>query len=190
MDITDTLAPKSDQLDYDDFIAGDRTFTIGEVRRGPSAEQPVEVVMNEFDRPWRPAKSMRRVLAAAWGADAAKYIGRSITLFGDPSVKWAGQEVGGIRVRALSDIDGPLTIALTVTRAKRAPFVVQPLTPPAPVKDTSGRDWLTELADANRDVDAITALGLAAASAGAQGPVLAVIRSAYQDARAELDTPS
>jgi hypothetical protein len=36
-------------------------------------------------------------------------------------------DVGGIRVSHLSHIDKPLTIALTVTRGKRAPYVVQPL---------------------------------------------------------------
>lgn len=127
MDIADTLAPKSDQMDYEDLIAGDRTLTISGISRGPSTEQPVNVSFAEFDRPWRPSKGMRRVLVTAWGADASKYVGRKVTLFGDPKVRWAGQEVGGIRVRALSHIDKPLTVALTVTRGKRAPFTVQPL---------------------------------------------------------------
>jgi hypothetical protein len=76
-------------------------------------------------------------------------------------------------------MDAPRTIALTVTRGKRAPFVVQPLGP--------GRDWLTELEETDGDVDLISALGLAARSAGAAPDVLAVIREAYKDAKATRD---
>jgi hypothetical protein len=180
MDISETLAPKSDQMDYEDLIAGPRTLTISEVRRGPSAEQPVEVAFSDFERPWRPAKSMRRVLVAAWGSDAGLYAGRRVTLFGDATVKWAGQEVGGIRVSHLSHIDKTLTIALTVSRGKRAPFVVQPL---------AVRDWLAELADTGGDVDLIGALGHAARAAGAKDDVLTKIRDAYHKAhRGEITT--
>lgn len=131
MDISETLAPKSDQMDYEDLIAGPRTLTVKGVSRGPSAEQPLNILFEEFDRPWRPSKGMRRVLAMAWGVDGVKYTGRKVTLFGDPTVKWAGQEVGGIRIRALSHIDEPLKVALTVTRGKREPYTVQP------IKDTT-----------------------------------------------------
>jgi hypothetical protein len=70
---------------------------------------------------------MRRVLVAAWGADASQYVGRGVTLFRDPEVQYGGIKVGGIRVSHLSGLDGPLSIALTVTRQKRAPYRVQPL---------------------------------------------------------------
>lgn len=182
MDISDTVAAKSDQLDYDDLMVAERTFTITEVTRGPSADQPVEIGLKEFDRPWRPAKSMRRVLIVAWGADASAYIGRQVTLFGDPTVKFGGIAVGGTRIRALSHIDKPLTIALTVTRGKRAPFVVQPIVTEQP-KDTSGRDWLVELTDAQGDVDAIKALGTAARAAHAGDVIIGVILAAYQEAK-------
>lgn len=134
MDLTDSIASKSDQMDYQDFLGGDRTVTVTEVRRGPSPEQPVEIAVAEFDRPWRPAKSMRRVLVAAWGPDSTNYIGRRILLFGDPTVKWAGTAVGGIRIKAMDGLDKPLTVSLTLTRGKRAPFTVQPLpdAPPVP----------------------------------------------------------
>jgi hypothetical protein len=189
MDITDTLAPKSDQMDYEDLMTAERTFTIKNVRKGPSAEQPVQIDLEEFDRPWRPAKSMRRVHAMAWGSDASKYAGRQVRLFGDSTVKWAGQEVGGIRIRALSHIPEALTVALTVTRGKRSPFIVQPLDPPKPRVDESGRDWLTELADTQGDVSAIEALGSAAKEAHAKEATLTVIRAAYKDALAGSQEP-
>ena len=53
MDISDTLAPNSDQLDAVDLIGGPRTFTITKVSKG-NAEQPVNVHLAEFPRVWRP----------------------------------------------------------------------------------------------------------------------------------------
>lgn len=128
MDISGTLAPKSDQLDYEDMLAGERTFTIKAVRRGPSAEQPVQIDLAEFDRPWRPGKTMRRVLVAVWGADASEYVGRQVTLYGDPTVRFGGIAVGGTRIKAVSHIDKPAAVMLMVSRGKRQEYVVQPIT--------------------------------------------------------------
>ena len=128
MDISRTLAPKSDQLNADDLIAGPRTVTITAVTRG-TPEQPVNLVTAEFGegRPYKPGLSMRRVIAACWGTDASLYIGRQLTLYRDDKVRFGGQDVGGIRISHASHIDKPKTLALTVTRGKKAPFTVQPL---------------------------------------------------------------
>jgi len=127
MDITKTTEAKSDQQNFDDYLGGPKTVTVTEVKAG-SAEQPVEVHLKEFPgKPYKPSKSMRRVLVACWGADAANYVGRQITLYGDPTVKFGGQVVGGIRIAELSHLEKPVTVSLTVTRGKRAPFVVKPL---------------------------------------------------------------
>jgi len=137
MDITATLEAKSSQLNTDDLIAGAKTITITKVSAG-SAEQPVAVSFKgDSGKPWYPCKSMRRVLVAAWGADASQYVGRRVTLFRDPGVTYGGIQVGGIRVSHLSDLDGPLSIALTVTRQKRSPYKVQPLpaSPASPAED-------------------------------------------------------
>ena len=131
MDITDSLAANSAQQNYDEYLAGPKTVTVAEVTQG-TAEQPVNVELVEFPgKPFKPAKSVRRVLAAAWGTDASKWAGRRLTIYGDPSVRYGGKEVGGLRVSHVSHIDKPITVALTVTRGKRAPFTVQPL-PDAP----------------------------------------------------------
>jgi hypothetical protein len=183
MDIAETTAPKSDQQNYDDYIGGPKTVTVSEVKKG-SPEQPVEIHLTEYPgRPFKPSKSMRRVLLACWGTDSTVYVGRKMVLFGDPDVRFGGQAVGGIRIRALSDIDKPTTVSLTVTRGKRADFVVQPIER----KDTSGRDWLTELAATEGDLDLITALGIAAKEAGALTTVRNIIRQAYVDAKATRD---
>lgn len=128
MDLTDTIAPKSDQLNAEDLLTGPRIVTVTEVRRG-SAEQPVEIVTAEFGpgRPFKPSKTVRRILVAAWGKEASAYTGRRMMLYRDPEVRFGGSAVGGIRVSALSHIDKPLSISLTVTRGRRAPYVVEPL---------------------------------------------------------------
>jgi hypothetical protein len=127
VDISGTTEPKSDQQNFDDYLAGPKTVTVTEVKKG-SAEQPVELHLAEFPgRPYKPGKSMRRVLVTCWGAEASEYVGRKMTLYGDPTIKFGGQDVGGIRIAALSHIVEAKTVSLTVTRGKRAPFIVQPI---------------------------------------------------------------
>jgi len=132
MDISSTIVPKSDQLNAEDLLTGPRTFTVEKVTAG-SAEQPVDIHLVEFPgRPFRPSKTVRRILVNAWGAEASAYVGRRMTLYRDPAVKFGGMDVGGIRVSHLSHIDKPLSVALTVSRGKRQPYTVRPLTDAAP----------------------------------------------------------
>lgn len=133
MDLTESIVPRSDQLNAEDFLTGPRTVTITEVSSG-NAEQPVNVHVAEFpDRPFKPSKSMRRVMVAAWGKESSAYVGKRMTLYRDPTVRFGGQDVGGIRVSHMSHIDKRMTLALTVTRGKRAPYIVDPL-PDAPAE--------------------------------------------------------
>lgn len=127
MDITDTLAPKSDQMDAVDLLGGPMTFTIVEVTKGSSDEQPIQVRLAEFARPWRPSKGMRRVLAACWTPHANEWTGRRLTLFCDPTVRFGGAEVGGIRISHMSDLPGPKKVPLLITKGKSAMYTVQPL---------------------------------------------------------------
>ena len=154
MDMTESIAPKSDQLNADDLMAGPVTVTISEVKRG-SAEQPVDVVLVEYPgRAYRPSKSMRRVMVTAWGKEAGAYAGHQLTLFRNAKITIGRDEVGGIEIAALSHIDKPLTVALTATRGKRKNFTVKPLA--APVQDVA-RDWPSEI-DATTTTAALTAL--------------------------------
>lgn len=137
MDMTKVIEPKSDQLNSDDLISGPRTITITKVAIRPGTEQPVSIFFDgDNGKPYKCCKSMARVMVSVWGADANKYIGRSMTLYRDPSVKWGGIEVGGIRISHMSHIDGQITMALTATRGSRKPFTVRALQTapePAPV---------------------------------------------------------
>lgn len=152
MDISSTLAPNSEQLDAVELVGGPQTFTIESVSKGP-ADQPVQIHLKGFPRPWRPGKSMRRVLAACWGTDASVYVGRRVTLFCDESVVFGKERVGGTRIAALSHIDKPKSIPLLVTRGKSAMYTVEPLTEPLrPAEPTA------EEVAACTDVDALRAM--------------------------------
>jgi hypothetical protein len=127
MDISATTEPKSDQQNFDDYIGGPKTVTITEVKQG-STEQPVEIHLVEFPgRPYKPSKSMRRVLVTAWGVEALEYGGREMTLYGDATVKFGPNVVGGIKISHLSHIPKAFSVNLTTSRGKREPFTVQPL---------------------------------------------------------------
>ena len=133
MDISRTIEADSTQINADDLLAGPVVVTITAVRKGTS-EQPVNIDVAEFpDRAYRPSKTMRRVLVAAWGSEASKYVGRRMMLFRDPTITFGKDAVGGIRISALSHIEQRMTLALTVSRGRRAPYTVDPL-PDAPSK--------------------------------------------------------
>ena len=124
--LRDTITPKSDQLNADSLMAGPITVTVTDVRRG-STEQPIDIHISGGHQCWKPCKSMRRILITAWGDNGKSWIGKSMTLYCEPSVKFGGVAVGGIRVSALSDIDSDLAISLTTTRGKRSPYTVKKL---------------------------------------------------------------
>ena len=127
MNLSNTVAPKSDQLNADDLIAGPRTIRITAVSAG-SSEQPVNVSFEgDNNRPWKPSKGMRRVLIALYGPDSSAFIGQRVTLYNDTSVTFGPDTTGGIRISHASGIRTPLEIALTVKKGKRKPFRVEPL---------------------------------------------------------------
>lgn len=127
LNLRDTVTPKSDQMNADDLIGITKTITVTSVKRG-DADQPVTIHYDgENGRPYKPCKSMRRVLIHAWGDNGNDWIGKSMTLYCDPEVKFGGVKVGGIRISHVSDINRTLDIALTATRGKRAQYQVKPL---------------------------------------------------------------
>jgi len=148
-DIADTVAPKSDQLNGDDLLGGPQVFTVAEVRVLDSAEQPVLIFLAEFphSRPFKPSKTVRRILLAAWGKKSSEYVGRRMRLFRDDSVKFAGEAVGGIRVSHLSHIDRPITLSLNATRGKKSSHTVQPLPDDAPTAPPVDEGTVAKLAE-------------------------------------------
>lgn len=127
-DMRQTIIPKSDQMNSDDLIASPITIKITRVEIREGTEQPVSIYYAGGNgKPYKPCKSMCRVMVQLWGADANKYVGRSMTLYRDPSVKWGGMEIGGIRISHMSDTDKMHSIPLTVTRGSKKNHTVKQL---------------------------------------------------------------
>ena len=181
-DVRKSIIPKSDQLNADNLLTGPMTVTITGVRRGDK-EQPIFVDI-EGQQPYKPCKSMRRVLIAAFSDDPKRWIGQRMTLYCDPDVMWAGVRVGGIRISHLSGIDGPKTFLLTQTRGKKAEVVIQPLPPELSPEDQA------YIADAKKQIaespsmEVLDAIGLALKEQAK--PIQDAVRGAYKAKKAEL----
>ena len=178
MDMTASIAPRSDQMDAIELVAGPQTFTIAKVA-AHNTEQPWNLHLAEFPRPWRPSKSMLRVMAAAWGLDGSKWAGNRVTLFCDSTVQFGNDIVGGTRISHMTGIDKPLKVPLLIKRGKSAMFTVQPL-PDAPAPEAP-RDWRTEAAALKGNVDGLRALYMDAQAAGADPDTLTYIRSQAEE---------
>jgi len=133
MDVSNAIIAKSDQLNAVDLLAGERTVQVVDVKPG-NAEQPVVIVTDVFgpSRPFKPSKTALRVIVGAWGSESTAWVGRRMTLYRDPAVKWAGEAIGGIRINALSHIPKPLEFNLAVSKGKTAKTIVKPLPDAAP----------------------------------------------------------
>lgn len=127
--MTDTIRAKSNQLNADDLVGGSIVVDIKDVlvNENPAADQPVTIHISGGFCPWKPCKTERRVLVAAWGDDGAAYIGRRLELGRDNSVTWAGKKVGGIRIVAMSNLAGEISISLAVAKGKKETRRVIPL---------------------------------------------------------------
>lgn len=125
-DLRHTIVPKSDQLNADQLLGGPMTIRVSEVKLS-DGEQPV-VVRYDGDggRPFKPCKTMRKLLIHAWGADGREWVGRSMTVYNDEAVKFGGESVGGIRISHLSHIKpNEIKVSLTATKGKKALYIVR-----------------------------------------------------------------
>lgn len=157
-DMSATIVAKSDQVNADDLIGGPMTIKINDVKILPS-DQPVNVYFDGSEKAYRPCKSMCRVLVSLWGSDSKQYIGKRLTLYRDPSVTWAGVQIGGIRISHASHIDGPQTIMISEKRGKRSPIKILPL--PAEQPNEKAVKWAQDfIAKINACSDAKTLAGL------------------------------
>lgn len=127
-DLRPTIVPKSDQLNAEQLLTGPMTVTVTGVTVTASAEQPVTIHYEGDDgRPYKPCKTMRKVLILAWGHDGSGWAGKSMTLFNDPAVKFGGQSVGGIRISHVSHIERDIAVALTATKGKKTLHTIKAL---------------------------------------------------------------
>ena len=177
-----SIEPKSDQLNADDLIPGPITVTITGVRRGDQ-EQPIIVDLDGL-RPYKPCKSMRRLMIAVFSDEPKKWVGHRMTLYNDPEVKWAGVKVGGIRISHMSGIGEPKTFLLTQTRGKKAEVTIFPI--PAMTEEDQ-----TYIDGARDDIEKATheelkAIGFVLRQKSKT--IQDALRPAYADRRAQLDT--
>ena len=147
INVGDYIEPDADRVSGDHLLGGSKVVTITGVKvyRNEKGKSRIELTLAEFDVPYRPCLSMARVLNNAWGGEDAstRYIGRKMLLFRDPDVKFGPQKTGGVRIRALSHIDGPVTTALTIKQGRKGNYTVDPLPAdipaPAPAKSLDDR---------------------------------------------------
>lgn len=143
-----TIEKKTDQLNYEDFLGGvTRIVTIAGVKAG-TKEQQYDIAIEGDKRVWRPAVTVLKLLVEAWGDDATAWVGRRALLYGDPTVTFGRDTVGGIRVSHVSHIAKPVSANLTETRGKRKKHTVDPLPDVAPQPAAPTAD---EIANATRE---------------------------------------
>jgi len=127
-DLRTTIVPKSDQLNAEQLLGGPLTVTVSDVRVSDSAEQPVTVHYQGDDgHPYKPCKTMRKVLILAWGQDGSGWAGKAMTLYCDSSIMFGGVKVGGIRISHVSGIDRDIQVSLTATRGKKTLHTIKAL---------------------------------------------------------------
>jgi hypothetical protein len=128
VDISAALEAKSDQLNAVDLIGAEKTLVITQVDN-PGGEQPVWVhYEGGKGKPWKPSKGMLRVLSFGWGTESDNWIGKSVQVFCEPTVMYAGKEVGGIQILAMSDIpEKGLNCVLAKSRTSRTQYHVKHL---------------------------------------------------------------
>jgi hypothetical protein len=136
--LRDTIVPKSDQLNYEDVATAPMTVTVTGMARG-TPEQPVVVHVTDANgvplRDFKPCKTVRRLLIAAWGDRGAGWVGQRMTLCADHEVTFGGAKVGGIRVSHVTGITEPMRILITASRSKRNTVTLLPLTGSTPVDE-------------------------------------------------------
>lgn len=125
--LSHTIVAKSDQLNADDLVGGPMQCVVQNVIATGNADQPIAIHIGNGYQPWKPCKTMRRVLIMAWGNDGRAWIGRSLVLYNDPNVSWAGVKVGGIRIAEMSHIPQDILVMLQEKKGKKAPISIKKL---------------------------------------------------------------
>jgi hypothetical protein len=128
VDITSLIVIKTDQLNNEDLVGGPRSITITGVKPTGNKEQPVAIsYAGDGGKPYKPCLSMMKVLRDLWGKETDAYIGRGMTLYRDPGVRYGANVLGGIRISHMTDISSEKTLLLTATRGVFKPYKVIPL---------------------------------------------------------------
>lgn len=132
MNIREFVKIKSDRLNYEDFIMGPQDFTIA--RLGKKIDQGNPRLLMFFEgreeTPYWASKGMLKCLSNVdgWGeSEFSEWVGRKVRLFGEPTVVYAGKEMGGIQISHISHIEKEFTTKITLRRGLRVDFTIYPL---------------------------------------------------------------
>lgn len=160
VDIRAATKPKSDQLNYENYLTGPQTYTVAKVTPG-DRDHPVFIHMVECPAtPYKPSKGMLKCISKpeGWGDKSSKWVGKLITLYGDPTVIYGGVEVGGIKVQAMSEIDSDYETLISARRGVRKPHLIKKLEiayyDPAKF-DANLPAWIAAIAGGKATADAI-----------------------------------
>ena len=137
-DIRAAIQPRSDQLNYEDFLSGPAVLTIERTEdyRDEKGQPRIAIHMVEYPgRPFKASKTNVKLLAIAWGDDDTDWPGRRVQLSADPTVTFGGKAVGGICVTAVSHLPQRFTAKLSVARGKKKDFPVEILPDMPPIPD-------------------------------------------------------
>lgn len=127
IDMSRFVEAKSDQLNADDLIGAPRTITITRVT-GNDGDQPVSIFYEgDNGKPFKPCKTIRRILMGVWGRYANEYVGKSMTIYRDDSVQFGGLATGGIRISHMSGIDKETVVVVMKSKGKKAGVKILPL---------------------------------------------------------------
>lgn len=162
LNIAPFIEAESDRIVGDDLIAGPRTFTVSKVS-GVIDEKKKKRLVLQLDganKPFIPCKGMARLLGHFWGADAAKWVGRVLTLYRDPDVRFGADTTGGVRVCAVSDIDRTEKVPIRTSQKSVKTYEVKPVEAPKPQpgKQTA-EQWASEHIAAVQNAPDTDALG-------------------------------
>lgn len=153
VDMAQFTEAKSDQLNSDDLLAGPRTITITKVT-GQDGDQPISIYYEgDNGKPFKPCKTIRRVLLGVWGRYANEYVGRSMTIYRDDKVTFDGLEVGGIRISHMTNIDTETIVVVNKSKGKKVGMKILPLVAQAD-KVADGVKALIDRIKAGEDVTA------------------------------------
>ena len=129
VDMAQFTEAKSDQLNADDLIGVSKTITVTKVT-GKEGDQPISIYYEgDNGKPFKPCKTIRRVLLGVWGRYANEYVGRSMTIYRDDKVTFGGLEVGGIRISHMTNIDKETIVVVNKSKGKKVGMKILPLVP-------------------------------------------------------------
>lgn len=118
--------PKSDQLNADDLMFAPVDVTIVKVKPG-NKEQPIVIELANGVRPYKPCKTMIRLLRTHFGDNAQDWINQQLILFRDPEAEYGGVKMGGIRISHATGLTAPKTFIITIRRGWRREYTLLPM---------------------------------------------------------------